>query len=226
MTAPIDHVVPGRLPGRARPRTRPCGSCARPGARCPSTGPVRGEGIDPRRPSPTPSWPPRSPCSRCGATASTPPSSTPTSSCPWPPSASASTSPPVPGPVVAQPFRARGRPRPAAAARPRGRHALRARDRPDPRRGAHRPADRLRRRPVHGGQLPRRGRSVAHVRPRPRRSCSATRASGTPCSTGWPTWPSPRCGPRSSPARRPSSCSTAGPAQLHPADYRRYVLPH
>ena len=33
------------------------------------------------------------------------------------------------------------------------------------------------------------------------------------CSTGWPTWPSPRCARRSRPAPAPSSCSTAGPAR-------------
>ena len=77
------------------------GSCARPGGRCPSTGPSAGTGLHRRRPSARPTWPPRSRSSRSAATAPTPPSSTPTSSRPSRPSASASTSSPASGPVVA-----------------------------------------------------------------------------------------------------------------------------
>ena len=81
-----------------------CGSCARPAGRCPSTGPSAARAAS-STPSASPSWPPRSPCSRCAATASTPPSSTATSSCRPPPSASASTSPRASGRSSSEPFR-------------------------------------------------------------------------------------------------------------------------
>ena len=118
-------------------------------------------------PSPTPSWRPSSPSSRSAATASTPPSCSPTSWCRCTPSASGSTWCPGRGPVVAEPFRTGRRPGPPAPARARGRRrptsprrcgwsAARA----GPRGAAHR----LRRRPLHRGQLPGRGRAVAHLR--------------------------------------------------------------
>ena len=120
------------------------------------------------------------------------------------------------GPVVAEPFRAaadldRLRPLDPEADTPYVLETVRILAKE-----LDRPADRLRRRAVHGGQLPRRGRSARAPGPRPRRSCTATRASGTPCSTGWPTSPSPRCGPRSTRGRRPSSCSTRGPGSCTP----------
>ena len=68
----------------------PCGSCARRAARCPSTGPPAARGPS-SPPSATPRCRPSSPSSRFGATAWTPPSCSPTSSCPCTPSASAST---------------------------------------------------------------------------------------------------------------------------------------
>ena len=82
-----------------------------------------------------------------------------------------------------------------------------------------RPADRLRRGALHGCQLPRRRRPVADLRQDQGPHARRARAVGTSSSTAWPTWPSPRCGPRSRPVRRPSSSSTAGPGALSPADY-------
>ena len=67
--------------GASRARPSRCGSCARPAARCPSTGPSGARAAS-STPSARPTWPPRSPSSPSAATASTPPSSTPTSSCP------------------------------------------------------------------------------------------------------------------------------------------------
>ena len=68
----------------------PCGSCARRDVRCPSTGPPAARGPS-SPPSATPRCRPRSPSSRFAATAWTPPSCSPTSSCPCTPSASVST---------------------------------------------------------------------------------------------------------------------------------------
>ena len=62
---------------------------------------------DARRPAATPTWSPRSPCSRCAATASTRRSSSATSSCRWPPSASTSTSSRASGRSSPQPIRTR-----------------------------------------------------------------------------------------------------------------------
>ena len=125
MTAAADHPFLAACRGRATTPHARCGSCARPGARCPSTGPSAARARS-STPSPTRSWPPRSRCSRCAATASTPPSSSPTSSCPSPPSASASTSRRAPGPVV-EPSRSAPPPTSTASARstPEARHALR-----------------------------------------------------------------------------------------------------
>ena len=91
MAPPPD--APFLLACRSEPATAGAGVVHAPGralaARVPA---VRGRAASSTR-SATPTWPPRSPCSRSAATASTPPSSTPTSSCRWPPSASASRSP-------------------------------------------------------------------------------------------------------------------------------------
>ena len=76
--------------GGSRRRGCRCGSCARRAGRCPSTGRSGARAASSTR-SRCPTWPPRSRSSRSGATASTPRSSTPTSSCRSPRSASAST---------------------------------------------------------------------------------------------------------------------------------------
>ena len=100
-------------------------------------------------------WSPRSPCSRSAATASTRPSCSATSWCRSPRPASTWTSWPGPARWSPHPIRTGGRRRPAAADH-RGdvgyvaeavRHAGR--------RARRHPADRLRRRAVHPGQLPR-----------------------------------------------------------------------
>ncbi len=77
-------------------RTHRCGSCARPGAACPSTGRSAATGRSSTR-SPAPTSPPRSRCSRSAATASTRPCCSATSSCRPTPSASGSTSRRAPG---------------------------------------------------------------------------------------------------------------------------------
>ncbi len=80
--------------GSPRPTSR-CGSCVRPDAPCPSTAPSAARAASSTR-SASPTWPPRSPSSRSGGTASTRRSSTPTSWCPSRRSASASTWPRAP----------------------------------------------------------------------------------------------------------------------------------
>ena len=87
--------------------TRRCGSCARPVAACPSTGRCAGGARSSTRSS-SPTWRPRSRCSRCAATASTPPCCTATSSCRPTPSGFGIDVAPGTGPVAAG----------AAAARP------------------------------------------------------------------------------------------------------------
>ena len=116
------------MPSRWRvPR---CGSCARPGRSLPEyRAPPRG-GAASSTPSPIPSSPPSSRCSRSAATASTPPSSSATS---WCPSHAVGFGVEVEqgrGPVVDRPFRSARRPGPAAPARARDRHRLRARGDP------------------------------------------------------------------------------------------------
>ena len=146
------------------PRRSPrCGSCARPGAACPSIARCAARGRS-SMPSSNPSWRPRSRCSRCAATASTPPCCTPTSSCRCTPSASASTWRRVPGrsppsrSVTAPTSRRLRRLHPddvdyvAATVASGGRRA-----------GHGDPGARLRRRPLHRRQLPRRGTPEPHV---------------------------------------------------------------
>ena len=73
-------------------------------------------------------------------------------------------------------------------------------------------ADRLRRRAVHAGQLPDRGRPVQGPRPDEGADALRARSCGTRCSAGWPRSRRPSCRCRSTPAPRRSSCSTPGPA--------------
>ena len=143
----------------------PCGSCARRGAHCPNTGRPGATGsILP--PSATPPCRPSSPCSRSGATASTPPSCSPTSSCRCTPSASGSTSS-RPGPGGRRAVPQRGRPGAPPAVRAGDRRPLRGRDgRPGAPEldGIGRRADRVRRRALHRGQLRRRRRALPDLR--------------------------------------------------------------
>ena len=155
-------------------RKRRCGSCARRAGRCPSTEPCGATATSWRR-SPSPSSPPSSRCSPCAVTASTPPSCSPTSSCPWPRSGSGIEIVPGRGPVVDRAFPGPGdldrlRPlEPEYRSRPRPRNGA---DRRRPSRG---PPDRLRRGAVHPRQLSRRGRPVARPSPAPRPSCTPSR---------------------------------------------------
>ena len=110
-----------RLPQPPPAETADARPCRTPGAGPPHAGLVHAPGGPlaagvPRRPRghrdarvvpATRTWSPRSRCSRSAATASTPPSSSPTSSCRSRPSGSTSTSSPARGPVIAEPIRAR-----------------------------------------------------------------------------------------------------------------------
>ena len=213
--APVPADGPFLRPaGASRSLTPRCGSCARPGGRCPSTGRPVGTAAS-WRPSPIPSWPPSSPSSRSAATGSTRPSCSPTSSCRSTPSASGSTWCRAGGRWSAEPFRSaadldRLRPLEPEVDVPYVAEAVRlAGRRAGPSGYA---ADRLRRRAVHRGQLPGRGRAVAHLRPGEGADAHRARHCGDRCSTGWPTWRWPSCGPRWPPGPPPCSSSTAGPA--------------
>ena len=158
-------TAPSSAPRAAnRSRTPPSGSCARPAARCRSTSPsARASACS--SPAWTPSWSSRSPSSRCAGTASTRPSSSPTSCCRSRRSASTSTS----SPASVRWWRRRCARWPTSRRSPtstpehvpfiteavRGLVGELGGD----------PADRLRRRAVHGGVLPRRGRAVEGARP-------------------------------------------------------------
>ena len=215
--APLLRACRG-LPGRRGCR---CGSCARPGGRCPSTGPCGARAAS-STPSTTRTWPPRSRSSRSAATASTPPSSTATSSCRPRPSASASTSRPASGPVVAEPFRTEADLDRLRPLEPEVDAPYVQRDGP-PRRGRARrhAAHRLRRRPVHRRQLPDRGPAVAHLRPHQGDAPRRPRAVRRSCSTAWPTWPSPRCGPRSRPGASAIQLFDSWAGALSPDVYER-----
>ena len=163
-----------------------------------------------------PSSPPRSPCSRCGSSASTPRSSSPTSCCRstrWAPGcasppatarsstaryAAARTSPALAEPDVERDlgyvFAAIRQARRELAALPADARA----------------ADRLRRHALDARRLPRRGRRLEEPRPPALAGAGRTRAASPACSTASPTFPRVTCRRRSTPARRPSSSSTPG----------------
>ena len=150
------------------------------------------------RPASTRRSPPRSRCSRCGGTASTPRSSSPTSSCRSTRPASASTSCPGVGPVVAHPVRtAADVARAAASSSP-----SRSRRSPRPsaccvRRARRHPADRLRRCAVHA----RRPTSSRAAQPQPRAHQGA-HVLGDPDVLARAAGPPRRASPRRSCARR------------------------
>ena len=218
---PGRRPVPGRL--RQPPTRTRCGSCARPGARCPSTGPSGA-----RAASSTPS------AARAGGRDH--------------PSARAPLRRrrrhplqrhrrararhrlrrrrrPRHRPRRRRALPARRRPRPPPPAGARARHALRARDRPHPGRGADRPADRVRRRPLHRRQLPDRGPPVPHLRahqgPDVRRRAALARPARPPGRPGR----RPRCAARWRAAPRRCSCSTRGPARSRPPTTRATCSP-
>ncbi len=122
----------------------------------------------------------------------------------------------------------RSRPGAPASIRPGGRRPLRRRDGAPGGAGARgdgRGADRVRRRALHRGQLPRRGRAVAHLRQgqvaHARRSRAVEQLDRAPGRRRGRV----ACGPRSPPAPRSCSSSTAGPGALSPDEYVRFALP-
>ena len=194
-----DHSSPtvaGRRPAesllvRGRPRaarTAPAGVVHAPGrpvaARVPG---AAGRTATCSRPAGRRSWSPRSPCSRCAGTASTRRSCSPTSWCRWWRSGVGIDIVAGVGPVVAKPIRTLAD---LDALAPAGAGRRRATSTEAVRQlvaelGAD-AADRLRRRAVHAGQLPDRGRPVARPRPDQGADARRTRSSGTRCSAGWP----------------------------------------
>ena len=202
-----------------------CGSCARPGARSPSTG-------------------------RCAArAASSTPSTTPTLSAEITlqpvrrygvdaailysdivvPAAAigfgVDVTPGV-GPVVTEPFRSRRRPRPAAPLRARRRRALRRRDRAPV-------VAELGARPLIGFAGAPFTVASYLIEGRPSRTYGLTKAMlhGEPTLWSRAARPAGRHGHRlaARPGRRrapaPSSCSTPGPARCRPTSTREHVLP-
>ena len=134
------------------------------------------------------------------------------------PSASASTSPRAPGPVVdrAVPHAA---PTSTASARSSPRPTRRTSlETVPPRwpRSSTVPLHRLRRRPVHRGQLPDRGPAVAHLRAHQGADARRRRRSGTTLLDRLADLAIASLRARSTPAPRPSSCSTRGPARCRP----------
>ncbi len=218
---------PSCAPAAAGPfRTPRCGSCARPGARCPNTWRcARACRCSTACARPTSSS--RSRCSRSAATASTRPSSSATSSCRSRRSASTSTS-----------SRASAPSWPTRSATPQGLDVLRPLEPDDVpyvteavqaltgELGGH-AADRLRGRAVHPRLLPHRGRPVQEPRPHQGHDVRRAAAVARPAWTGsadialeLPAHPDRGRAPRR------SSCSTPGSAAVPPDDYREFVLPH
>ena len=217
-----------RPPGAA---TRRCGSCARPVAACPSTGPCAARAPS-STPSSSPTWRPRSRCSPCAATASTPPSCTATSSC-----------------RPRRRLRHRRRPghRPGrrprrCAARPTSTACRRSSPPTSPtsprpsssrrrRAGRRRAGAGLRRRPVHRGQLPDRGPPEPHLRAHQGADAHRRGAVARRDASASPTWRSTFIDVQLATAPAPSSCSTRGPARcpsrlraLRPARTRSRVF--
>ena len=169
------------------------------------------------RRSSSPISPPRSRSSRCVVTASTPPCSTPTSSCRFTPSASASTS----RLALVRSLPSRSAPAPTCAgsahcSRTTSRTSPRPSPESSPTLGSDDAGAGVRRRPVHRRQLPRRGSPEPNLRAHQgadaHRRDRVARADGRPGGDGG--------GVRRRPARRrsaaPSSCSTRGPARFPP----------
>ena len=73
-------------------------------------------------------------------------------------------------------------------------------------------ADRVRRRPVHPGQLSGRGRTEQGLRADQGADGRRARSCGTGCAPGWPSCRRPSSGSRWRPAPGRCSCSTPGPA--------------
>ena len=120
------------------------------------------------------------------------------------------------GPVVDAPIRgaddlARLRPLEPDQDVPRGARGDRA-----PAQGAHRAADRVRRRAVHAGELPGGGRAVAEPRADEGADARRPRHVGRPDAWRWWRSSNRTCAPRSTPARKRCRCSTRGSARSTP----------
>ena len=163
MTGTLD-ALPRRACSCGRPAASPCrtprsGSCARRAARCRSTSrSARASGCS--SPAWTPTWSPRSRSSRCAGTASTRRSSSPTSCCRSRRSASTSTSCPASARSSPSPVRTLADVEAIPDLEPGHVAFITEAVRALVGELGGTPADRLRRRAVHGGVVPRRGRSV------------------------------------------------------------------
>ena len=82
-------------------------------------------------------------------------------------------------------------------------------------------ADRLRRRAVHAGVLPDRGRPVEEPRPHQGPHVRRPGRCGTRCSAGWPTSPSRSCGCRSTAGAGAVQLFDSWVGAVSPEDYRR-----
>ncbi len=176
--------------------------------------------------STSPSSPPSSRCSRYDATASTPPSSSATSWCPPPPSASAWRSSRAvarwwPGPSAAPTtWPGSGRSSPTPTPGSCSRRSAWSRRSSTPRHPAHR----LRRRTVHGGELPRRGGAVARLCPHQGAHAGRSRPLRPAARPAGRHGPGLAAGP--GPGGRPAvQLFDSWVGALSPADYERRVLP-